>query len=191
MNTSKSLLNSIFFPRPSYKDKDTNDYLVEVEDNIHVSVRLFLKDKQFPTILFFHGNAELSSEYDDIASLYHRYGLNFIVADYRGYGLSTGIPSKSNLHQDSGIIFKFFNSFLVDNGYSNKKIIMGRSLGSASAAEIISRHGIDIDGCIIESGFATELPLMNILGVDPNEINYKTEDGFETVSYTHLRAHET
>ena len=58
--------NSIFFPRPSYKDKDTNDYLVEVEDNIHVSVRFFLKDKQFPTILFFHGNAELSSEYDEL-----------------------------------------------------------------------------------------------------------------------------
>ena len=50
MNTSKSLLNSIFFPRPSYKDKDTNDYLVEVEDNIHVSVRLFLKDKQLSLI---------------------------------------------------------------------------------------------------------------------------------------------
>ena len=178
MNSNKALLNSIFFPRPSYKAKDKDDYLVEVEDDIYVSFRLFLKDKKFPTILFFHGNAELSSEYDDIASCYHRHNLNFIVADYRGYGLSTGSPNRDNLHTDSICIFKFINSFLDKNDYNNKKIIMGRSLGSASAAEIISKHEDDIDGCIIESGFATELPLMEILGIDPNVINYRPEDGF-------------
>ena len=52
MNSNEALLNSIFFPRPSFKAKDTNDHLVEVDDNIYVSVRLFLKDKVFPTILF-------------------------------------------------------------------------------------------------------------------------------------------
>ena len=179
MNSNEALLNSIFFPRPSYKAEDENDHLVEVEDNVHVSVRSFLKDKKFPTILFFHGNAELSSEYDDIASCYHQQDLNFIVADYRGYGLSTGKPNKNNLHKDSIEIFKFFDSFLKDSDYNNKKIIMGRSLGSASAAEIISKYENTIDGCIIESGFATELPLMEILGLNPKKINYRPEDGFE------------
>jgi len=178
MNSNESLLNSIFFPRPSFKDKDTNDQLVEVEDNIYVSVRSFLKDQMFPTILFFHGNAELSSEYDEIASCYHECGLNFIVADYRGYGLSTGSPNRTNLHTDSIHIFKYINSFLSENGYNNKKMIMGRSLGSASAAEIISKHEDEIDGCIIESGFATELPLLETLGIDPKDINYRTQDGF-------------
>jgi len=181
MNINEGLLNSIFFPRPSYKDKDKDDHLVEVEDSIHVSVRFFLKDTKFPTILFFHGNAELSSEYDDIASYYHQYSLNFIVADYRGYGLSSGEPNKSNLHSDSIIIFKYINSFLKEHSYNNKKIIMGRSLGSASASEIISRCEDAVDGCIIESGFATEVPLMKILGIIPNDINYKHEDGFENL----------
>ena len=55
---------------------------------------VFLKDTSFPTILFFHGNAELSNEYDEIASYYNKYEINFIVADYRGYGLSSGSPNK-------------------------------------------------------------------------------------------------
>ena len=181
MNNHNHLLNSIFFPRPTFKPKDENDHLVEVEKDTFVSVRFFLQNNTFPTILFFHGNAELSNEYDDIALHYNNNELNFIVSDYRGYGLSSGSPTKSNLHSDSKIIFSYVNSYLIENNYLNKKIIMGRSLGSASASEIISNQKFDIDGCIIESGFGTETPLMNILGINPEDIDYKAEDGFENL----------
>ena len=181
MNDRDILLNSIFFPRPSCKVKDEKDHLIQVEDDTHVSARFFLKDQSYSTILFFHGNAELSHEYDDIASYYHEHQLNFIVADYRGYGLSSGTPTKDNLHSDSNKIFKYAESFLNDNGYNNKKIIMGRSLGSASAAEIISNHENKLDGCIIESGFGTEVPLMRILELEPSDLEYNPEYGFENL----------
>ena len=181
MNDHNQLLNSIFFPRPTFKPKDENDHLVEVEKDIFVSVRFFLKNNTFPTILFFHGNAELSNEYDDIALHYNKNELNFIVSDYRGYGLSSGSPTKSNLHSDSKTIFSYVDSYLIENNYLNKKIIMGRSLGSASASEIISNQKFDIDGCIIESGFGTETPLMDILGINPEDIDYKAENGFENL----------
>ena len=44
-----------------------------------ISIVFFLQNKNFPTILFFHGNAELAQEYDDIATYYNRFDLNFIV----------------------------------------------------------------------------------------------------------------
>ena len=111
MNDREILLNSIFFPRPSLKEKDEKDHLVDVESGIQVGVRFFLNDKSFPNILFFHGNAELSQEYDDIAACYSSHSCNFIVADYRGYGLSLGSPSKDNLHLDSNKIFIYVVSF--------------------------------------------------------------------------------
>ena len=55
---------------------------------------------------------------------------------------------------------------------------MGRSLGSASACEIINNYGAFIDGCIIESGFATEYPLLSLMGINPKDINFSLEDGF-------------
>ena len=188
MNSQSTLLNSIFFPRPSFISRDDKDHLVEVDKNTEVGVRFFLSDKNFSNILFFHGNAELAQEYNDIAEYYNTTGCNFIVADYRGYGLSKGTPNKENLHSDSQKIFRYVQSFLTNNGYDSKMIIMGRSLGSASACEIIASNENKIDGCIIESGFATEIPLMNILGIVPSEINYDPKDGFENLkkikSYT-------
>ena len=55
---------------------------------------------------------------------------------------------------------------------------MGRSLGSASAFEIINKHSDKIDGCIIESGFATEYPLLTLMGINSEDINFSLEDGF-------------
>ena len=177
----KEILSYIFYPRESFVLRDKKDILVNVEAGVDVGVRLFLKDGDFPTIIYFHGNAELSQEYDSIADIYNDYGMNIIVADYRGYGLSGGVPDKDSLHSDAITIFDHIKSYLIDKGYANKIIVMGRSLGSASACEIISRREDDVYKCIIESGFGTEYPLFNLLGIDPDDLKYCPEDGFENL----------
>ena len=58
---------------------------------------------------------------------------------------------------------------------------MGRSLGSASACEIISNHESDIDGCVIESGFATEVPLLKILDLEADDVDYNPAHGFDNL----------
>ena len=179
--SNKQLINSIFYPRKSFKDKDTKDHLVVVDQKINVGVRFFLNDKAYPTILFFHGNAELGQEYDDIAEYFNKYAMNLVVSDYRGYGLSNGNPSKDNLHLDSLKVFEYFNTFLNDNQYLGKKVVMGRSLGSASTAHIIENKYASIDGCIIESGFATEHPLLHLMNINPDSIGFTLEDGFENL----------
>ena len=178
MINKNQLINSIFYPRKSNIQKDEKDILIEVDNNTNTGIRLFLKDEKYPCIIFFHGNAELAQEYDDIAEYYNSYKLNFIVCDYRGYGLSDGSPTKDNLHTDSGKIFEYIDKYLKDNKYTGKIIIMGRSLGSASACEIIDNYSNNIDGCIIESGFATESSFLQLMQIDPNDIDFKLEDGF-------------
>ena len=179
MKISKTgLINSIFYPRKSSIAKDEKDHLINVDDKNQVGARFFLKDKSYDSIIFFHGNAELAQEYSDIAELYHNFKLNFIVCDYRGYGLSTGTPTKTNLHSDAIKLFKYINKYLKDNSYNKKLIIMGRSLGSASASEIIHHHEKDVNACIIESGFATEYSLLDMMQINPDDINFSLEDGF-------------
>ena len=177
MNKNK-LINTIFYPRPSENSKDEKDILINVEEDIHVATRLFLIDKSCPTIIFFHANVELNSEYDWIADYYNQFKINFIVCSYRGYGLSSGNPSKEALHEDSITIFKYLKKHLKKKKYIGKIIVMGRSLGTAAACEVIAKHEDTIDGCIIESGFATEYPLLNLMNINPDAINYKLEDGF-------------
>ena len=174
----EQIISSIFYPRQSHLMKDEKDHIIDTDDGEKLGIRFFIKDSSLPTILFFHGNAELAQEYDDLAEHYNSFNLNFVVADYRGYGLSTGIPSKENLHQDSKLIFSYVRNYMNENKYTDELYIMGRSLGSCSAFEIIDNFSNFIKGCIIESGFATEHPLLSLLNVNAEDIGFNLSDGF-------------
>jgi len=174
-----NLINLIFHPRKSNNKKDDNDHLIPVNDDIEIGVRFFISNKNYHNILFFHGNGEIAEDYNDIAKYFNDYNMNLIVAEYRGYGLSNGTPNKTNLLNDSLIIFDFVNNYLSENNFKNQLIVMGRSLGSASAAHIISNR--DVKACIIESGFATEYSFLHLMNIDPDKINFQLEDGFENL----------
>ena len=101
----QKLINSLFFPRNINVNPDDKDHLVIVDNDIEVGVRFFINNKNSPNILYLHGNGEIAHEYEDIASYYNQYGINLLVSDYRGYGLSLGSPTKNNLLSDSLLIF--------------------------------------------------------------------------------------
>ena len=175
------ILNSIFYPRKISIAKTKNDHTIKVEDNVNIGISFYLNNKDNYNLLFFHGNAELAQEYREIGTIFNKYGINLIVADYRGYGLSTGIPTINNLKTDSLKIFEYIYSYLKGNNYTKNITLMGRSLGSASAINILSNIKYDISGCIIESGFATEHSLFNLLGYNYKDINFILSDGFENL----------
>jgi len=141
------------------------DIDVAVAPDVLIGCRLFTADKTAPTILFFHGNGEIVADYDDIGPLYMQVGLNFLVADYRGYGWSGGSPSFANLLADSHVLHDQLKDYLQTNGYNPALFLMGRSLGSAAAIELAAAHNAEISGLIIESGFALTLPLAETLGL--------------------------
>jgi len=106
-----------------------------------------------PTVLFFHGNGEVISDYFlDFHNSLEKLSLNFLPVDYRGYGLSTGTPCLSALLEDARAAWEYAVSTL---GISPGNIIvLGRSLGSLAALEIAGGPGKDAKGLVIESGIA-------------------------------------
>ena len=160
----EQFINSIFYPRKHHKN-DEKDILIDAE-NDKIAIRLFLKDSSCPTILFFHGNAEICQDYDEIGSIYNNFNINLIVSDDRGYGLSTGTPNKQNLHSDSLTVLDYVCGYLSANKYNSDLFVMGRSLGSASASHLMLNRSKYFKGVIIESGFATEYPLSSPVSGD-------------------------
>jgi len=55
---------------------------------------------------------------------------------------------------------------------------MGRSLGSASALELINDHNDLINGLVLESSFAHTGPFLELLGINTSEIGFSEEKGF-------------
>ncbi len=166
---SSPLLNFLFYPRRYHNNPPDGafDLQVPINNEVEIVCRAYQGTMENPWILYFHGNGEVVSDYDAIAPLYRDRGLNLLVADYRGYGASTGRPTFSAMIGDA---VKIIN-FLYDDDQFREKVpeakwlVMGRSLGSVSALELASRFPERIKGLIIESGFISVHDLINHLGL--------------------------
>ena len=160
--------NVVFYPRKILMPKETDPNIrilkLNIENDILIGGFFYLNNPDLPTILLFHGNGEIASDYDFIAPHYTS-KLNLCIVEYRGYGLSTGSPSFSAMLTDAHKIFTGVKDFLNENGFTGPLILMGRSLGSASAIELASSYQDDIAALIIESGFAHTYNLLYRLGI--------------------------
>jgi alpha-beta hydrolase superfamily lysophospholipase len=153
---------------------------IPVADDIQVGGKIFAAGDGAPVILYFHGNGEIASDYDTIAPFYTRLGITLFVVDYRGYGLSEGKPSATSLIEDAWATFGRMRAVMSEQGLGLGEVyVMGRSLGSAAALEIVDRAGGDgIAGLIIESGFAYTFALIERLGFLQVEDAFEHKDGF-------------
>jgi fermentation-respiration switch protein FrsA (DUF1100 family) len=152
-----------------------------VENDIVVGAKLYISSESAANLLFFHGNGEVVADYNDLGHLYARMGINFLPVDYRGYGQSTGSPTVTAMMRDCHIIFDYVKSRLAEKRYTGPFLVMGRSLGSASALELASHYRDQIDGLVVESGFAYAGPLLRLLGINMEALGIKEEEGFRNI----------
>lgn len=164
---NSSLLMFLFYPRRQHgkPPEDAFDLKVPVDDGISITCRAYRGRDQMPWILYFHGNGEVVSDYDAIAPLYNRRGLNLLVADYRGYGASDGKPTFTDMIGDAKLILDYVSSEKQGIGDRGGWYVMGRSLGSISALELAANYPEKIKGLIIESGFISVAGLIRHLGL--------------------------
>ena len=162
------ILQFIFYPRRGFFEKSGGGNAIvgsiSVDGAVSISYCFYFSGKEHPNILFFHGNGEIASDYAAIGPIFNQIGLNLFVADYRGYGRSGGKPTLTSMIKDAHPIFEGFKQVLKEKGFSGKLFVMGRSLGSASAIELASHYQSQLNGLIIESGFANIFNLFDYLG---------------------------
>lgn len=178
------ILAAIFHPRRE-KRNDTppscEEFEVTVSGDTILGCRFFNPHTNGPVIIYFHGNGETVSDYDQIAPYYLQAGLNFFVAGYRGYGWSSGEPSVAALFHDAAVIFERVRDYCHKNGISEDLFIMGRSLGSAACIDLGHRFPDLIKGIIIDSGFSYTLPLAARLGYNVSDSGLHEEECFNNL----------
>lgn len=110
-------------------------------------------------LVYYHGNGEVAPEYTSWADVYKKFPCTFLVFDYRGYGWSTGEPHAECLTADPVVCMRKLPDMLrrhqLPCPWPGTVILMGRSLGSVVAANLIAHFPEMFDGLIIESGMAT------------------------------------
>ncbi len=173
-----STLTYVFYPRDTFSISPRwgFDLFITVAEGAVVHCRFYKEDDSWPWVLQFHGNGEVVSDYDEISLFYLKNKINLIVADYRGYGKSTGNPTLTDISHDAHIIYDAVKKELSERELRSDLFVMGRSLGSISALEIAYRQQRNTPGLIIESGFPSITRLLIHLGVPAEGANLDAID---------------
>ena len=112
-------------------------------------------------MLFFHGNGGNISHRGDSIAIFHRLGLNVLIIDYRGYGMSGGFPTEEGVYEDARSAWHYLidqggidQDGIDQGGFKHEKIIIfGRSIGSAVATTLAAEVGPQ--RLILESAFSS------------------------------------
>lgn len=103
------------------------------------------------TVLILHGNAGNISHRRETVAIFHEFGLNVLIPDYRGYGRSEGTPDETGLYRDAMAAWTYL---INERGQHPAGVILfGRSLGGAVAAQLATR--VRPAGLILESTFTS------------------------------------
>lgn len=104
-------------------------------------------------IFYLHGNTGNLHRWGIIAQELIELGFDVFVLDYRGYGMSTGRRTESQMHADARLVYQ---EMLREYG-AGKTFIYGRSLGSGFAVRLASREA--------SAGLILETPFLSLLDV--------------------------
>ncbi|KAJ3440595.1 protein abhd13 [Anaeramoeba flamelloides] len=146
---------NVFLPdEKSIENLEFSEEWITTADKIKIHSYFFVKKKELPTIIYFHGNAgNIGHRLHHVKTLLEEYELNILLVEYRGFGKSEGKPSEKGLKQDGEAALQFlFNCDKIDD---SKIIIFGRSLGGAIATHLAASHTDDerIKAVVLENTF--------------------------------------
>lgn len=87
-----------------------------------------------PAVVFAHGNAEIIDQWPELMAWYAERGIGALLAEYRGYGRSSGNPTADKIAAD----FRLFGDWLAARPEvdSDRLIYHGRSLGGGAVCRL-------------------------------------------------------
>jgi fermentation-respiration switch protein FrsA (DUF1100 family) len=105
------------------------------------------------TVLHLHGNAANVSNHLPLVAWLPERGYNVLMLDYRGFGRSEGKPSLDGVVDDAAAALAYLRGRPdVD---AAKLIVIGQSLGGATALRLLARDSAGVRLAVIESSFAS------------------------------------
>jgi hypothetical protein len=148
----------IFFPEPLPADfplvmPDVEDVRIRVDGATLSALHLKLLQPK-GVVFFLHGNAGNLADWFADTPFFRSANFDLFMMDYRGYGKSSGrIDSQAQLHSDVDAAWR-----QIAGRYQGlRKVVYGRSLGTALAARLAARIQPDLTILVSPYWSLTEL----------------------------------
>lgn len=140
------------------------ELLLRTKDNVRLH-GWWLRGKGEKALILYHGNAgNISYCLDHAKSIIETLGVDILLVDYRGYGLSEGSPSEEGFYLDGLAIY----DEVVKSGYKPEEVIFyGHSIGTGVAIEVA--QNVECGALILES------PLLSIPAIAEDVFGFPRE----------------
>lgn len=120
---------------------------IDTDDGEQLDAWFLTRDDAMATVLYFGGNGFLMVKSRPLIETYSEIPVNFVLFDYRGYGLSSGEPSVEGIKRDARTIFTEVQA--LANESSHPVFIHGHSMGSFLSTYITEQN--KVAGYVLES----------------------------------------
>ena len=106
------------------------------------------------TVLHLHGNAANVSNHLPLVAWLPPRGFNVLTLDYRGFGRSQGTPSLDGVVDDAAAALEL-PAHVATTSMPTRLIVVGQSLGGATALRLLARDAKGVRLAVIDSAFAS------------------------------------
>lgn len=157
------------------------DLSLPIGEGVLLACRFYLSAPEAPTIIYFHGGGESTDSFDAEAEAFNQVGINVFLAAQRGFGKSTGTPAMATLLADANGQYSQAISWLAKKGYAGAIVVMGRSIGTVCAIDVVRNNPDEIKAMILESAFCETLPLLAAIGAGKAAVGICEDEGFNNL----------
>jgi fermentation-respiration switch protein FrsA (DUF1100 family) len=146
--------DSAQYSRPEQFGLQHEDVFFEAADGSRLHAWwLPAKGVALGSVLHLHGNAANVSNHLPLVAWLPAAGFNVLMLDYRGFGRSEGRPTLDGVVDDAAAALAYLRSRPgVDGG---RLIVLGQSLGGATALRLLARDAEGVRLAVIEAAFAS------------------------------------
>jgi fermentation-respiration switch protein FrsA (DUF1100 family) len=130
---------------PAYR---VTSHTITASDGTRLHAVLLRQPHARGTILYFGGNAYTIARFGaPTASIFAPLGVDLMIVDHRGYGMSEGVPTVASLESDGLAAFDYLAAL---PGVDRARILVhGQSLGSFTAGHVAAHR--EAAGVVLES----------------------------------------
>ncbi len=156
---------------------DFSDITIAAQDTTKLGAWYRPAKDNYPTIIYFHGNAGNLMHRANFFSLLRDAGFGVLAIDYRGYGKSEGNPSEAGFYLDGRAAMDYATKTLRIP--ESRIIIYGESIGTGVAVQMATER--KIAALVLQSPFTSmAAPASNQYPFLP--VNLLLKDRFDSIN---------
>lgn len=161
--------------------ENAKDVLFTRQPGVSLAFRFYLSAADAPTLIYYPCGRGSLDLFNPLAASFTTIGVNVLLASWRGFGKSTGSPTISALFTDALEFFSRSLDWLGAQGYNGKIFVMGQSLGTVAAIEVVHKNTDLVNGLILESSLCDTLPFLSAIGAQVPSAGIAEEEGFQNL----------